>query len=74
MPTEFATFALAKVAAAGVGILDGLPTNIQRKHPDITTVQLENIRRELAKTSNTLAELSCLIPELINEFIAETTE
>jgi len=74
VPTDFAVFALSKIAAEAVGILDSLPMNINRKHPEITTLQIENIKRELAKACNVLAELEYTLPELVNEYIAETTE
>jgi phage terminase Nu1 subunit (DNA packaging protein) len=74
VPTEFAVFALTKVAAESVGILDSLPMNINRKHPEITVLQIENIKREVAKACNVIRELEQVLPELVNEFIAEAAE
>ncbi|NRA62343.1 MAG: terminase small subunit [Psychrobium sp.] len=74
VPTDFATFALTRVAAEAVGILDGLVISIKHKYPELTVLQLESIRRELAKASNLLAALGDMVPNFVEEYIAETTE
>lgn len=72
VPTDFAAFALARIAAEASGILDSLPLNLLRKHPEMTTLQQENIKRELAKAQNSLSRLSDKIPEVLDDYIRET--
>ncbi len=72
VPVEFASYALASVAAEASGILDSLPLNLVRKHPEMTTIQQENIKRELAKAQNSLSRLSDKIPEVLDDYLRET--
>lgn len=73
IPADFGTFALARVSAEISGVLDSLPLNIIRKHPELTTPQLENIKREIAKSLNALSRLDNQLPEVLNDYIRETT-
>lgn len=72
VPVDFATYALAKVAAEASGVLDGLPLNLVRKHPELTTIQRENIKRELSKAMNSLSKLSQGIADYLDDYIRET--
>lgn len=74
VPTDFATYALSKVSAEASGVIDSLPLNIIRKHPELTTIQTENIKRELAKALNALSRLERSLPEILDDYIRETTE
>ncbi|BBM66345.1 protein convertase [Vibrio alfacsensis] len=74
VPVEFATFSLAKVVAEASGVLDSLPLNIYRKHPELTTIQQENIKRELAKAMNAMSRLDESLDEVLSEYIREATE
>ena len=68
IPTDFACFALSGVAAQAVGILESLPLTIVRKHPELTMVQQENIKRELSKAMNALSSLESKLPEMIEDY------
>lgn len=72
VPVDFATFALVSVANEASGILDSLPLNILRKHPELSTLQQENIKRELAKAMNSLSRLGSRIPDLLDEYLKTT--
>lgn len=74
VPAEFATFTLSRVAAEAAGVLDSLPLQITRKHPELTNHQIENIKRELAKGMNALSRLDELLPDLLDEFIEEAAK
>lgn len=69
---EFATFALSKLAAEGTGILDSLPLNIYRKHPELTKIQQENIKRELAKAMNAMSRLDESLDKVLDDYIRES--
>lgn len=72
VPTEFATYALAKIAAEASGVLDSVPLNLKRKHPELTTLQFENIKRAIAKASSAVVTLPEKLPDLLDEYIRET--
>ena len=55
---DFVTWTLAKVSDSAAGVLVSLPLNIARKHPEITTAQIEEIKRQTAKSSNEIKEES----------------
>ncbi|WP_153448741.1 terminase small subunit [Vibrio algicola] len=73
VPVEFASFALSKVAAEVSGILDALPLNMMRKHPELTTVQIENIKRALAKGMSSISTIDERMDDLIDDYIREAT-
>ncbi len=72
IPCEFAIFAMAKVANEAAGILDSLPLNITRRHPEAGAKLLKTIRRELSKSMNALSALNdTALPGIIDEFIQQ---
>lgn len=74
VPVGFATFALSKIAAEVSGILDSLPLNLYRKHPELTTIQQENIKRELAKAMNAMSRVADSLDEVLDDYIRESAE
>ncbi|MBY6104897.1 terminase small subunit [Ferrimonas balearica] len=69
VPVDFATYALARIAAGLVGILDTLPLNLQRRDPSLTTTSLENLQRELAKARNECSRLGETLPEVLDDYL-----
>ncbi|EMK6669890.1 terminase small subunit [Vibrio fluvialis] len=74
VPVEFATFALSKIAAEVSGVLDSLPLNIYRKHPELTKIQQENIKRELSKAMNAMSRVSDSLDGVLDEYIQQSVE
>jgi len=72
VPTEIATFVLARLAAEIGSILDTLPLTLKRRHPDLEVRHIESVQRELAKARNRAATLDERLPGLLNEFIDAT--
>lgn len=72
VPTEFATYALARISAEAGGVLDSVPLNLKRKHPELTTVQFENIKRAISKASVAVVALPEKLPDLLDEYLRET--
>ena len=71
--TEFATFALSKIAAEIASTLDTIPLNQKRKHPEYTTQQLEDLKRDIVKAQNTAARLDDRLPDFLDEYISGTS-
>lgn len=71
-PVELQSFVLGKCLAESSGILDTLILNIHRKHPELTAVQLENLKREIVKSQNAIARGYELIPQYLDDYLSET--
>lgn len=74
VPTDFATFALSRIAAKIASVLDTVPLTMRRRYPELQTKHIEGIQRELVKASNEAASLGDLLPELLDEYIASTSK
>lgn len=72
VPTDFATYALSRISSEASGVLDSVPLNLKRKHPELTTVQFENIKRAIAKASTAVTCLPDKLPEILDEYIRES--
>ena len=71
--TEFATFTLSRIAAQIGSILDSVPLNMRRKFPELETKHIEHLKREIVKAQNIAAGLDEMIPELLDEYLANTS-
>lgn len=69
VPTEFATYALARVAAQIGSLLDTVPLKLRRRHPEIDVRHIESLQREIATARNTAAELGDHLPEMLDEYL-----
>lgn len=74
IPTEFATFALSRVAAQIATILDTLPLTLRRAHPDLESRHIESITKEVAKARNKAVEIDEILPELVEEYVETVNE
>ena len=71
--TEFATFTLSRIAAQIGSILDTVPLNMRRKFPELETKHIEHLKREIVKAQNIAAGLDTMLPELLDEYLANTS-
>ena len=71
--TEFATFTLSRIAAQIGSILDTVPLNMRRKFPELETKHIEHLKREIVKAQNIAAGLDAMLPELLDEYLANTS-
>lgn len=69
-PVTVMEFAVSKFCSECAGIIDSIPLNIKRKHPEITTQQLETIKRNCVKALNTMARGSETLEGAISEHIS----
>ena len=74
VPTEFATFALTRIAAKVSSLLDTVPLTMRRRYPELQTKHIEGLQRELVIASNEAASLGDLLPELLDEYIDSTSK
>ncbi len=74
MPTEFAVFALGKIAAQIGSILDTVPLKLRRKHPDLDVRHVEALQREIALARNRASELGDLLPGMLDEYVESLAE
>lgn len=69
-PVEVLTFAVSKLASECAGIIDSLPLNIKRKHPELTAQQIESIKRNCVKAQNAMARGGEALEAAISDHIA----
>ena len=74
VPTEFATFALTRIAAKVSSLLDTVPLTMRRRYPELQTKHIEGLQRELVIASNEAASMGDLLPELLDEYIDSTSK
>lgn len=72
--TDFATFALSRIAAQIATILDTLPLSMRRAHPDLEPRHIDALTREIAKARNSAAQVDELLPELVEEYVESLSE
>lgn len=68
----FCIFVLARLAGEIAGILDGVPLSMQRRFPDLESRHIEFLKIDVTKARNKAADLAGIIPDLLNEYIAES--
>lgn len=74
VPTEFAMFALSRLAAEVAAILDTLPLTLKRRHPDLETRHLDTLNRELARARNQAADLGDSLPGILDDYLSTIDE
>lgn len=72
--TDFAIFALSRIAAQIATILDTLPLAMRRAHPDLESRHIDALTREIAKARNKAAEVDEILPELVEEYVESISE
>ncbi|WP_462383368.1 terminase small subunit [Pseudomonas sp. Marseille-QA0892] len=69
VPTDFAMFALSRLASEIGSILDTLPLTLKRKHPELEVRHIESVQRELSKARNRASSLDDRLIGLLNEYL-----
>ncbi|NWD49031.1 terminase small subunit [Pseudomonas gingeri] len=69
VPVEFAIFALSKIAAQLGSLLDTVPLQLKRKHPEIDVRHVESLQREIALARNLAADSGERLPEFLDEYL-----
>lgn len=70
-PVDLQSFVLSKLASEVSGILDSIPLDHKRKHPEASTLQIENLKRSISKAMSACNRLSENIPEYVDEYLSE---
>ncbi|CAI1718262.1 MULTISPECIES: terminase small subunit [Serratia] len=68
--TAFCSFALSRLANDIAAILDGVPLAMQRRFTDMSEVQLDFLKIQIAKAMNTAVKTSEKIPEMLDEYLS----
>ncbi len=71
VPIELFTAVLSQIAAEVAGILDTLPLQIKRKHPDLDSQIIENFKWHLVKAQNAMARLDEVADQVIEDHVAQ---
>jgi phage terminase Nu1 subunit (DNA packaging protein) len=70
-PIEIITLSLSAVAGAAAGILDSLPLNIKRQHPELSAQMIEAIKRQCVKAQNEISRLDLVVVDKLEEYLTE---
>lgn len=70
--TQFCTFVLSKLSAEIASLLDGIPLSIQRRFPELENRHIEFLKVDIIKAMNKASALDDILPELLNEYIAQS--
>lgn len=68
-PVHVLEFAISRVASECAGIIDTIPLNVKRKHPELTTQHIETVKRSCVKAQNTMARLGDSLATEIDNYI-----
>lgn len=74
VPTEFAIFALSRIASEMASTLDTVPLSIRRKHPDLEPRHIDGLNRELARARNMAAAFAGNIGGIYDEYLRTIEE
>lgn len=72
IPTDFGREVISKVLVQVGGILNALPLNIKRKHPELEKRVIDSIQLEIVKHSNEAAKLDEYIDQAIDDVIEQS--
>jgi phage terminase Nu1 subunit (DNA packaging protein) len=70
-PMEIITLSLSTVAGAASGILDSLPLNIKRQHPELSAQMIEAIKRQCVKAQNEISRLDEVVVDKLRDYLNE---
>lgn len=70
-PIEVITTVLSKVAGEATGELDAVPLNIRRKHPQLDSQLIEDIKRHCVKAQNAIARLDDVMEQVLSDYLAD---
>tara|TARA_R110001592_G_scaffold113322_1_gene312376 strand:+ start:20639 stop:21148 length:510 start_codon:yes stop_codon:yes gene_type:complete len=68
-PIEIIQIVLNKVSTEAAGILDSIPLNIRRKHPQLENLLIEEIKRHVVKAQNAISSIDLVLNEALDEYI-----
>lgn len=72
VPTDIARDVLSKVLVQVGGILNALPLNIKRKHPELEQRIIDSVQLEISKHANEAARIDEFIDQAIDDVITES--
>lgn len=70
VPVQFATFALARIAAQIGSKLETVGKTVSRRHPELDGRVLESFEREVAQARNIAAAFGDDLPEILDDYLA----
>ena len=70
-PIEIISLVLSKIAGEATGILDSLPLDIRRRHPEIQTAVIESIKRQVVKSQNAIARTGDTLEHVLEDYLEQ---
>ncbi|WP_286749425.1 terminase small subunit [Marinobacter sp. UBA2688] len=70
-PVEIIALVLSKIAGEASGILDSLPLDIRRRHPELQTAVIESIKRQVVKAQNAIARTDETLEHALEDYMEQ---
>ena len=70
-PVEIIALVLSKIAREASGILDSLPLDIRRRHPELQTAVIESIKRQVVKAQNAIARTDETLEHALEDYMEQ---
>ncbi len=70
-PVEIIALVLSKIAGEATGILDSLPLDIRRRHPELQTAVIESSKRQVVKSQNAIARTGDTLEHALEDYMEE---
>ncbi|MCP4063711.1 MAG: terminase small subunit [Gammaproteobacteria bacterium] len=70
-PIEIISLVLSKIAGEATGILDSLPLDIRRRHPELPTGVIESIKRQVVKSQNAIARTDETLEHALEDYLEQ---
>lgn len=70
VPIELFGLVLSKLAAEIAGILDTLPLQIRRKHPELLTPVIDSFKLHISRAQNAMARVDSVADEVVSDYVA----
>ena len=70
-PIEIIQVVLSKIAGEAAGELDSIPLNVKRKHPQLDSQVIDDIKRQCVKAQNAIARCDETLDSVLDDYIAD---
>jgi phage terminase Nu1 subunit (DNA packaging protein) len=71
VPIEIVQIVLSKIAGEAAGELDSIPLNVKRKHPQLDSQVIDDIKRQCVKAQNAIARCDETLDSVLDDYITD---
>lgn len=71
-PIEIIQMVLSRISGEAAGELDSIPLNIKRKHPELDSQIIEDIKRHCVKGQNAISRCDDVLDDVLDDYITDS--